>query len=231
MNQAQKGGDSREHKQPRPHDRRVWLKKAVGRSSKQPVLRTCGEKVEAKMEKKVDTKNPKIVAWRAVMPPRMPEGHVVVTLDDGRTGLLTVDYANAFDGAEQWLTLDIPGGADGTGACRVGASDIDMSADLRKQVLRMSLRAVASGVADELAQDRSEIPEFGAYVSAEGLAAGGYDEGSLAMNLIPWLEEIAERDDRDADELSVPALKRLAGEAKKVWRNGNDTESAASQGL
>jgi hypothetical protein len=116
-------------------------------------------------------------------------------------------------------------------ACRFGASDIVMPADLRKQVLRMSLRAVASGVADELAQDRSEIPEFGAYVSAEGLAAGGYDEGSLAMNLIPWLEEIVERDDRDADELSVPVLKRLAGEAKKVWRNGTDTESAISQGL
>jgi hypothetical protein len=172
-----------------------------------------------------------IEAWHAVMPPQMPEGHMVVTLDDGRTGLLTVDYANAFDGSEQWLTLDVPGGADGMSACRFGASDIVMPADLRKQVLRMSLRAVSSGVADELAQDRGEIPEFGAYVSAEGLAAGGYDEGSLAMNLIPLLEEIVERDDRDADELSVPVLKRLAGEAKKVWRNGTDTESAISQGL
>jgi hypothetical protein len=129
----------------------------------------------------------------------------------------------AFDESADWCRVDVI--ADGTGASqtRYGARRIEMPDGLRKHILRVSVAWAMTDIADHLAEYRSDVPEFCAYVSAEGMRCG-----SAAAEEIDDLAETLKGCDLDYEKKEKKEvfanLERLAGECRRLWGESCDHE-------
>lgn len=169
-----------------------------------------------------------IEEWWATQPmPTDVRESVAVLLQDGRFGLLRFDLYRTFDGSEDWCELDAigKGGAasPSAGSARYGASQIGMSQKLRQHILRAAFSASMTVIADQLAELRHDIPEFSAYVTAEGMKDGSC-EAEEVTDLADRLSGI----DSDGVEEAIPNLRRLASECGRLWPKGRDMERQPS---
>jgi hypothetical protein len=173
----------------------------------------------------------KINKWWATQP---TEGAmnlpVVVRLEDGRYGLLMVNLDIVFTGTSGCYKLDAIAKADEAsqdgGHAHYSDHEFVLPQDLRKHIVRASISATMSCVADRLAENRGDIPEFSAYVSAEGMKSG-----HCAAEEITQLADCLTSLDFDQDETEdsvIPNLRGLACECQKLWPHGMHEEQRLS---
>ena len=154
-------------------------------------------------------------------------GLIVIQLADGRYGLLHVDLGRAFDGSDDWCKLDAIGNAgDGSkdgGHARYLATQFVLPKGIRKYILRRAVSMVMTDIADHLAEYRSDVPEFCAYVSAEGMKSGSA-EAEVIEDFADGLTG-CDLDYEKKDKKEVFAnLGRLACECRQLWGDSLDME-------
>jgi hypothetical protein len=156
---------------------------------------------------------------------------VVVWLGDGRQGVLTIDLLQAFTDTEDWMTLAVlpEEGEAPSKRSHYTASHISMPESLNKHILRHAVSAAMANVADRLAENRGEIPEFSAYVSAEGMKSGRCEAGEI-LDLADCLNSIDFDGDAMEGDTTVPALVRLASEFKRLCKGSLDMDQPMSGG-
>lgn len=158
-------------------------------------------------------------------------GRVVIQLADGRYGLLHIDLGRAFDGSDDWCKLDAIGkgdnGSKDGGHARYLAPQFVLPEGIRKYILRRAVSMVMADIADHLAEYRSDVTEFCAYVSAEGMKSGSAEAGDIE-NLVDTLND-CDLDYENKEKKEVFAnLGRLACECRQLWGDSCDREQAPS---
>lgn len=152
---------------------------------------------------------------------------ILVWLEDGRKGLLTAYLDIASSGFYGPYVLEAFGKCD-DGSKPQGsayqASQIILPEDLHKHLVRATISATMSQIADRLAENRDEIPEFSAYVSAEGMKNGRCDAEELTQ-LADCLERLDFDDDED--EAAIPKLRELASVMRESGKNPDRQDKLA----
>jgi hypothetical protein len=168
--------------------------------------------------------------WPSTIPEDSANRLAVVILEDGRYGLLKVNFDVPNILAQECYELDVVGKSDSTsknaGQTHYTGRQIILPEDLRKHILKTSITGLMSNIADRLAEKRDEIPEFSAYVSAEGMKSGHCAAEEITQ-LADCLESLA-FDQDETEESVIPNLRGLACECRKLWPHGMHEEQLQS---
>jgi hypothetical protein len=157
----------------------------------------------------------KITEWYPQLSSGAETQSAMVRLEDGRMGMLRINLDNSFTRTGNPCRLAVLRD-DEKGGCHIEylTSPIILPEDLRKHILKARISAMMSNIADRLAENRDEIPEFSAYVSAEGMKDGRCEAEELTQ-LADCLESFNFDEDVEDDEAAIPNLRALALEMQK----------------
>ena len=166
------------------------------------------------------TEKVKITEW-AVVPILGANEIVVKTESPWRTGVLRVNPYDA--GTDSWYSLNLVPDDMARKADCYSVAQIELSEQLRKLILQISLTKMAQETASLLIDGRDDLTQEGvdALISAYELSNGFYEANTLNAGLIPSLEEY---NCNINEAFCIPELKLLAAEAAKLW--GDDGQAS-----
>jgi hypothetical protein len=156
---------------------------------------------------------------------------IVVRLEDGRYGLLTVNLDIAFTGTSGFYELDAIGKADAAsqdgGHAHYSDHQFVLPQDLRKHIFLLAMRSVVSTVSYSLGENnRDDNQVLRAYMFAEVLLKPGPIGDEEITYLVEDLEDL--NFDEENDEKTIPILQGLACEYRKLWPHGMHAEQRQS---
>ena len=165
------------------------------------------------------TEKVKITEWAVV--PILREDQIVITTDHYRTGVLRVNPY--YVGTDNWYSLNLVPDDMARKADCYSVAQIELSEQLRKLILQISLTKMAQETASLLIDGRDDLTQEGvdALISAYELSNGFYEANTLNAGLIPSLEEY---NCNINEAFCIPELKLLAAEAAKLW--GDDGQAS-----